>query len=57
LAAAVRLDPKAARAFAFLAVCDAQLGRVAEAKADAETALQLDPSSAIARQLLARLAK
>jgi 4-amino-4-deoxy-L-arabinose transferase-like glycosyltransferase len=53
LAEAARLDPKDAEPLAHLAYCEAKLGRLPDARAHAESALSLDPSHALARQVRA----
>ena len=57
LTAAARLDPKSAESAANLGYADLQLGLVADARAEVDRALGLNPALALARQLQATLAR
>ena len=51
LSEAVRLDPKAAPGFAYLAYSEQQLGRMDDARTHLRAALSLDPNDPVARAL------
>ena len=53
LSLAIAANPEDSKAFAFRALCEARLGLPSDAEQDARTALRLDPSSPVARQVLA----
>jgi Flp pilus assembly protein TadD len=52
LSEAARLDPKDAASFSHLAYCELKLGRFADARAHALTALTLDPGDQLAKGII-----